>query len=284
MTAELLTAEPSGVENEVVARLAALAAGPTVTEPGTVEQFLVPAGYQLREVDAERLLDYPRRVKGDAEFIDPASFIDYVDRHQDEDHTTLWGDWKQLTLIAVLNDDTPEITGVAGWRDHRAVLTLRKTDEWADWRRADRQWMDQTAFASFLEDHVDDIHDPVAADMLELASTFTATENVEFRSAVRLQDGSGELRYVSDIEAGAGTSGDLTVPQVFTLLIRPFEGANPREVRARLRWRINKGSLAIGYQLIAPERVVQEAFEQVADVVHDATGLSIWAGNPPAAR
>ncbi|WP_370325264.1 DUF2303 family protein [Euzebya sp.] len=273
-------------ENDAVAELAAAATDPMLIVEEAVLSRLVPDGFRLETIDGEHLADHPRRARGTAAFVDPASFIAYIGRHLDDDATTLWGDWRDLSMTAVFNDDEP-LDGVdhpAGWRDHRAVLNLRTTEEWDDWTAADRKLMSQVDFASFIEDHVDDITDPPAADMLELAQTFTATENVQFSQAVRLSDGSGELRYTSDIEAGAGRSGDLHVPQTFELTIRPFEGAEPKTVRARLRWRIRNQQLAIGFQLIGPRRVLQDAFEQVADEVHTGTGLDIYAGTAPAAR
>lgn len=59
---------------------------------------------------------------------------------------------------------------------------------------------------------------------------------------------------LKDVKAGA--KGDMTIPQVFTLGLAPYQGANAYKIEARLRYRLDDGKVKFSYSL-----------ERVADLV-----------------
>ncbi len=131
-----------------------------------------------------------------------------------------------------------------------------------------------------VEEGLEDIVEPPAAGMLEVAQSLQAAKSVAFRSGTRLQDGQVQLVWEETIEAKAGQKGDLTIPEVFVLGLCPYEGSDPFRVRARLRYRINDGALQMGYVLDRPEDVLEAAFGVVKDRVEAETGIVVWAGVP----
>lgn len=246
---------------------------------------LVPPDAEHRLVDLERYLAYPHRKRGHVVVHEPVSLADYVRRHATAS-TALYADVRDGTVTAVLNDHQPESgpdesVGEAGWGDHRAVLDLRPSHEWKVWTNLDGKGMGQTAFAEHLEDNYLDIVDPDHATMLEIAQSIEATSSGNFKSRQRLQDGQVALRYEETVDARAGTKGDLTIPETFTVALRVWEGLDPVELTCRLRYRIRDGQLSIGYKLERLDDIKDKAFAQVVDTVEQHTDHTCLRGAAP---
>lgn len=241
---------------------------------------VVPEGGEHVVVDVGNLLaayqDTPRRKKGSVALTIPASLTQYVNRHK-VPGTEMFADWRQRKVVAVLNDHD---TDGPGWGDHRAVLTLVPTPEWMRWTAHDNKYLSQVEFAEHIIDTTADVVDPSAADLLEMAETFEATKQVNFRSGSRLKDGQRQLNYVETIEAQAGRHGDVTIPDAILLNLSPFDGADLVALSARIRYRIDSGSLRIGYVLDRPDLVLREAFAQVTSGVEEQTGITALWGTP----
>lgn len=263
-----------------------LMAEPPVPHELDREGLYLMADPHQQVVDLEQYAPRPYRPRGCTVVHDVRSLVAYVARHRiDEGPTTaegvgvpeLWADIDSVTIAAVLNphDDVAEM---AGWHDWTAQLTLRRTPEWKAWLEGDRSMTDQVHFAEHVEDHLDDIVAPPAADLLELARTFETKTDVAFRSAIVLESGDRQLTYQEATQAQAGKSGDITVPDRFTLGIAPFEGCDPYRVEARLRYRVREGRLAIGYQLVRPDLVERSAFNDAVAEVEGAAQLVAHRG------
>ncbi len=93
--------------------------------------------------------------------------------------------------------------------------------------------MSQEDFALHIEAGLQEIEQPDAADLLEIAQSFHATTGAAFRSAIRLASGEQQFTYEENIEAKAGRSGQLAVPTTFILLVAPFVGEQERQVVAK---------------------------------------------------
>lgn len=214
--------------------------------------------------DLEHLTAQPRQARGTVTAITAAGFSLAV-AARSEDTTTIYSDPDACTLVAVINDDH---AGTPGWRDHRVTLDLRTTPEWDLW--TSRQGLGpQARFAETIEDGQAEIVHPRAVELLDLAQTFHASSTAKFRQAGRLADGRTQFVYEEDINAKAGDAGELSIPQTFTVALRPFYGADRYKVTARLRYRLQAGELSIGYVLHRPGDVRRAAF---ADVVESVTG------------
>lgn len=270
----------SDQDTQVVVDTAVRATTPKpLSDDTALYSVVVPGGSEHVVVDIEaELAPYkagPRRKQGKVELTTPASLGQYVNAHK-VDGTEVFVDWRRRRAEAVLNDHGTD----PGWGDHRAVLTLQATPEWARWTAKDSQWMSQGDFAEHILDTTADVVDPPAADLLEMAETFTATRSLQFSSGNRLKDGQRQLRYVETIEAQAGVAGNVTIPDSILLLLAPFDGAEPVEMSARVRYRINDGALKLGYVLDRPDLVLRTAFAAVVAGVETETGITALWGVP----
>lgn len=273
-------ANVTGSDAAVIAELAEDAAAREKIDlvPGRVVAVLHKNDQVLKTIDLEQYDPHPVRKIGAVQLADADSFVTYVTRHCEPEATTLWADVDRGTIAAVLDDH--EIgQGDAGWGQHRATLTLKPTADWLHWAKYDGKLLDQATFAEHIEDGVDAIRDPDAATMLEVAQTFQAKTGASVNSTQRL-GGHIELAYEHQTTAKAGISGRLDVPELLTLGLAPFEGSDLYEVKARIRFRLHDGQLAIGYRLIRPDKVRRAAFDDVVRAVALGADLPVMSGQP----
>lgn len=243
----------------------------------------VVAAPVVQTIDVEKYGDRPRRERGWYRLHDAESLVGYVQRHRidaaelgGEGRPEIFADIDSVSIVAVLNPHD-DCAG-PGWHDWTASLTLRPTPEWNAWKQRSGQLLGQVTFAEHIEEHLDDIVEPAAADLLEIARTFEAKTNVAFRSAVTLESGARQLTYNEQIDARAGAEGSVVVPARFSLGVVPFDGSNAYRVEARLRYRIADGKLTIGYELVRPDLVERAAFDEAVAKVSADTGLTVHHG------
>ena len=275
----------SDTENQVIAALAEQTADPVEIVTGRAGDravdlyaFMRRAEQQLELVDLAQYAPTPDRKKGQVTLTDAASFSTYINRHADATTTTLWGDVSRARIIAVFDDHS---TGTeAGWGQHRALLGLQLTEDWAHWTARDGQMMAQAAFAAHLEDGAAAVVSPDAATLLEVAQSFHAKNNVAFRSAARLDSGEVQFLYEENVTAKAGQKGELAVPASFELGLAPFEGGEAQRIVARFRYRLSEGRITLGYKLTRPDQVLRAAFDEITANIAKAVALPVLAGSP----
>jgi uncharacterized protein YfdQ (DUF2303 family) len=226
-----------------------------------LQYITVDESGNARILDLEKLRDTPDRPRGTYHPATVGSLIDYVDEHQNGYHTTLWVHATEGKVLAILDDNAGEATA---WREHRAELELLLTEEWKFWTAHDGAYMGQQEFAEKLQEGLPDISRPDGADLLEICSTIQATTNSTFRSGFRLENGEVKMQYDEQIDGKAGKAGELAIPEEFTLLLAPFIGNEPVDVKAHLRYRVRGGNLTIGYKLQQPDRIIQDALDAIA--------------------
>lgn len=250
-------------------------AEPTLIRPDRhVAAFVVPAGGQIKTVDVEHLADRPRRKRGTVLIGDTASMASYLAKHATAD-TEVWTDLDHLTITAVINahgEDAP------GWGDHRAVHRCKTTPGWDAWTATDGKLLTQQQFAELIETRAVDVVKPAAAEMLEVAQHFSATVGVRYESSRLLSNGQRQFEYREQVEAKAGRAGRLDVPTEFELALEPLAGAGRFRVTARFRYRMADGGLQVGYQLVRPEVVLEDAFAEVVAGIAEAVGTDEIGG------
>lgn len=247
---------------QVIVDTAIAAVEPEAVDPTQLYSVVVPAGAESRVLDLEPHLPQPRRARGTVRLQRVQDLERYIERHDDLDQTTIWVDADQHKVVAVLNDHA---RSDAQWGDHRAELTLKRTDAWEHWLRLDGKLIGQEDFAEHIEDGLLDIVTPDGATMLEVAQSIQGTKSAEFKGARRLQDGNIGVEWVEETTATAGQRGDLEIPERFVLALAPFEGEDAYKVEARLRYRVRAGDLLLGYRLNRPGDVLRDAVDQVRD-------------------
>ena len=252
-----------------------------------------PDGEKPHVIDVEALdLDFtkkyeadaphPIRKKGTVYVQDAGSFIRYIVKHGLPE-TEVYADLRGMKLVGVINahaESSGEQENAAGHGDHRVVLELVTTDAWNAWVGRDKKPQTQEQFAEHLEDRANDVIEPDAATMLEIASSLMAATGVDFKSALRLSDGQVHFRYEETTTARAGENGELEIPQTFTIAVAPFEGADPVELVARFRYRITSGNLSLFYALLNPDDIVRAAFTDYVDTVAEHIEQPLFKGRP----
>ncbi len=174
---------------------------PTELDANEFYHVIVPAGADRHLFDLEKYLPAPRRKSGEVYLHTQDSFAHFVKEHTIAEHTHVYAERHSFTIVAVFNDASADDPG---WRDHRADLALAKTPEWRHWEDADGKLMSQVQFAEHIEEGLLEIQVPTAAEMLELAQTFHANTNVEFKSATTLAYGQRQFTYVENTTPSPG--------------------------------------------------------------------------------
>lgn len=255
------------------------AAAPQELQIGKVYTVGLPGGStKTIDLTGDEYKAAPSRKTGTTTVRDVPSLLAYYGKHAD-DSTEVYADVERQTVTAVLDAHTAD---GARWGQHRAVLALRTTQAWKDWTAVSGKLMQQDAFAEFLEDHLADLVDPAAAEMLEIAQSLQASTKVDFKSSTRLASGQRQLSYVEETTAKAGSKGQLVIPEIFTIGVKVFEGAEVGDtVKVRLRYRIGDGDLRIGCKLDRPEDALAAAFADVVTAVGEGiNGGTVLNGTP----
>lgn len=262
---------------QAVIDTAIASAEPDALTTGTIYAYNLGDRIHLVDLTGDEYRDKPTRKTGNVYVEDLDSFTHYYNKHADAD-TEIYVDVAKHRITAVLDAHTgPD---GARWQQHRLILQMATADRWNDWARNNGQNLGQYAFAEYIEEHLDDIREPAAATMLEIAQTFQAATKVKFSSAVTLSNGDRRLNWEETTDASAGNGGKLQVPSVFTIGIAPFDWCQPYAVNARLRYRIQNGQLLISYLLDDPKAVIKDAVLDIVNQLEEQLKVKVMRGTP----
>lgn len=239
---------------------------------GEHPQIVAPEGFQVLTLASKA--NAPDRIRATPTFWDVDSLVAYAQRFgagEGDFEGVVFGDRSTRKVTAIL--DYPTAEG-PDWAQHRATLTMRHTPEWMTWTSNDKKHFEQEAFANLLEKLAPDIVEPDGATLMDVALSLEAKTGVAFKSAFTQKNGMKTLQYSETMEAAAGPTGSLKVPDKLVLAVKIFEGdEQPSRAEAFFRFRVTNGKLILFYELIRPERVIEAAFEEVLKAV--STGLSL---------
>lgn len=243
-------------------------AGKIIFAPSHAPAVIVPEGFTLKDI--EYLRDRPARIREHAKIATAQSFIDYVRMHSTQT-SILLADEEARRIRALIDYHDDE----ANHKDHTATYTCKLSKEWREWSAADNKRLNQLQFAEFIEDHVNDITDPVGAELLDMTNRFHVVRNSVFGSVQRLATGEFSIQYSQENQKGS-----IEFPETITLAIAPFHAGERYELKARVRYRVDDGKLALWYQLISPEKVLEHAFSEVKAAISTAlSGLPMLDGD-----
>lgn len=267
-------------DTSVVQEIAKLAqAGMIKGDANGVPYVIVPDDHQIIWLDkylSNR--ETPIRKEGSVHFTDAASFIRYWSLFSDEG-SRIFADQTNTTLTAVLDYHMAGSDSPARWGKHRATFSLVPTTEWVTWSNSNGKRKSQMEFAEFIEDNAADIFSPKAADMVQIARELEAKKDVDFASSVRLNNGKTQFKYSETIKATVG-GGQLEVPELFVIRLRVYQGTDPVEITARLRFRIQESKLTLWYDLLRPHTVREQAFESIVNKVSKEANTDVLIGSP----
>lgn len=261
-----MTTENYQTEAEVIRDTTGAALQPREAEG---DYALLPAGYSVH--DHEQYRGRPDRIRQARQIATEASFIEYISRWQPGGSPELLACRESLYLHCTLDGHSSDDAGqwVPSWCEHSARYNCPLDRRWEAWTGRDRHKFTQVGFAEWIEDHHEDFAEPAASDLLDLAVNLQIHRNAAFSSQVQLA--SGEFNF-SFSETNA--SGTVAVPAEIAIAVPVFVDGVVYKVRARLRYRLTEGALGIWYELIEPERYVDDAFGEVVSSVETETELT----------
>ena len=255
---------------------AVIRAGQATGEPktkGTADYALVPHETELKSL--EEFGDVPKRARAEVTAEDVTSLCAYINRFK-TDATAIFAELAAFRVVGIVDYHAPT---APAFRQHRASYAAPRAKEWVAWRQASGKKMAQVEFAQFIEDNQVDIAFPSGAEVLEVSRNLSAHKAVQFVSSISLSDGSRQLTYNETVD-GATSRGNIKVPEEFVLGIPVFFGGPKYDVRARLRYRIEGGTLAMWFDLYRPEYIEQDAFQSTVSEIATATGITPYMGKP----
>lgn len=250
----------------------------------------VPEGHGKYEMHSMELhLASPRRKKGTVKLHELASFIDVVKKQGSLTSTNIYLDvdyaQSKIQATAVFNDHTDN-AAEAGWRDHRAVYMPRFSEEWHRWINTSGKQMAQVELAHFLERNIADIAGnaesklPSGSEVLTFVSKLEETRKVKYGSAVNLQNGMVQFEFVED--GDSNTKGKLDMFREFAIGVRPFQHGDAYQVKAFLRYRIdrNTGEIKFWFELQRADKVLEDACREMIETIKSSAGVPVLFGTP----
>lgn len=218
----------------------------------------------------------PPRVTGNRTVCDLDSFLsELVRRPLHDSASTLWGKATAGKLTAVYNDHDAD---VAGWRDDQLTLQLATDPDWAAWHQLSGKFMAQGEFGDKVEELLHTVVQPDQAELLEIIDSVRASSKGEFEASIERSNGGQKVAYSEEVTTKAGRKGQLEVPQLITLEVRPWEGhAELYLVDAYFRLRISNGSLQLAIKLKPTAQIVRNAWSDVTTKVVAATSKPVYA-------
>jgi uncharacterized protein YfdQ (DUF2303 family) len=232
----------------------------------SVGQFVVGSDGEIHDLTAiaTAAMDKPRRTVATLAFSDVNSFVQYWKAFAGASPYTpgLFHNGENA-VTAIFDYHTSE---GPDWCQHKATLTLKDTVEWATWKSQNGKPQSQADFALFIEDNAPDIVEPAQAHMIEVARNLQAKSEMNFASAVRLNNGSTDFKFTEATTATVGKS-NAEVPERFTISIPLFEAMDMQRIEARLRYRVKDGKLLMWYDLWRAHKAVESAFKIVLETI-----------------
>lgn len=256
---------------------------PFALEQNCIGYIALPDGFQLHDTEPDEAR--PRRKRGTVTLNNVESFIDYIKRHGSLNSSTVWCDaqfQKGIVGFTAILNDHGEDDNTPAWRDHKAIFNPTQSVEWHRWFGKNAAVFSQFDFAQFLEENIKDIATqegmPTGAQMLEMALAFEANQDMRIKSAMRLQSGGVQLNFVQDDDAQ--TVAKMQIFERFSIGIPVFENDQGYALNARLRYRTRDGKVSFWFELIRPDRVLEDAAKRIMLQIKDLTGRPFFMGNP----
>ncbi len=246
-------------------------------EPRTLEEGGEPFGYvpeNMQMVSLERYLKAPTRVHRALIVTTLESFNRYYNEFKVSDgkgDSRIYVDGETVSVVGIIDDHqslTPngDNETLASWCDHRVVYKCPYSREWEAWKGMDRRKVGQVEFAEWLEDRTQDIVEPAGTDLLSMCLDLQIHRKVVFGSATRLESGEHSFQYSDNNETGT-----VQIPASITIGIPVFQDGTVYRITARFRYRLHDGTLHLWYELVEPQKYVEDAFNEVVDAITEET-------------
>lgn len=233
----------------------------------------------------------PTRIKQTVSLASADSFCEYFARFAGPESIIFAEvDNDSAKFVAMLDYHTPTAEGdnTPNYCEHVAHYETEQTPEWTAWLGANRRFMNQVDFATWMEDNLHlfvspDKTAPSGADLLELVKSLHGHQTAVFNTALRLDNGAYTVRYEEAIDVRGTIKADsLTLPPFIYGGFSLFNGMGPYLVKARLKTRIENRKLVLFFETVALEKTVRDCLGLVAKEIGEKTKRTILFGSPTA--
>lgn len=251
-----------------------------------LQRIALPPGWTMKELDDFVYRDYPRRKTGNITLTTQDSFIDYITQHSIPNATSIYCyanyEMSVVRFLSVINDHLGPSEGGQQWRDHLAFFNPESSVEWKRWQGNNKKVMSQIEFASYIEENLRDIASvegmPTGQQLLEMALSFEANQDMRFKSAIRLQNGGVQMSFVQDDDSQ--TLAKMQMFDKISIGIPVFWNGDPYRIDARLRYRVRDSKLYFWYELIRPDKVIEDATKTLIASIKEKTNVFFYFGDP----
>lgn len=255
----------------------------SISQTSHIKKYALPPGWTEKVFDEEGLLEQPHRKNGSVSLDDDGSFISYINRHKIDDLSTIYcqADYKEskVAFKCIINDHGASRDGQQ-WRDHCAVYQPKFSEEWSRWIGGNKRQFTQLEMALFIEENLQDIAAvdgyPTGQQLLEMATSFQANQDMRFKSAIRLQNGGVNMSFVQDDDNQ--TLAQMKIFEKIAIGIPVFWNGDAYQITARLRYRVREGKLTFWYELIRSDKTLEHATKQLIDKIKLETGIPLYFG------
>lgn len=211
----------------------------------------------------ERLLMKPSRPRGELVCHDPVSFIDSVNRECDS----------AALVVHDLSSDVPRISAVsnyiAGWRDHRVLLSLQESRQMKFWRGFIGKRMKPSEFADAIEAHSDDFVDPRSASLIEMVRSLRVHGSVTWNEASDPDTSAIHLTYVRESKATAGKATDIELRRDAKIEIPLYVGDVKVSVDIRLQHLLTDTALQVWFACPTLQTLVEKRNDDICKQIVD---------------
>lgn len=287
--------EASGVAIAQLGDIQPLGAGLPANIPIGIRKGDAPGTFSIKSLIEEYRL-FPARKQGTAKVLTLQSFIDLVNRHKTAD-TAIFAnsDWRKPSVLAVVDYHALDVAGNPAWLKHRVAYEFPLSDPWKLWISQNGEWMNQAAFAAFIEDQIADLSSPetgevndyerafgtkiaTPAELIQLSRGLQVFASVEVKNAVTLQSGEGSIVFNEEHRDAGGNK--LTIPGLFILQIAPFFMGETIRMPVRLRYRLVDGKVKWAFQIYRPDLQVTDRVRTDLDIIRTKAALPVFEGFP----
>ena len=267
------------------------ASQPIIAPGGKFPFIVVPNGCRIEQLDQHVDRPRPQFINTRAIMLDAESFAAYVNRYKD-DRTLIYANVTETTaqFVAVLDYHTPAAPEFCG---HKCEYNTSQTPEFKIWLAANRKWMSQVEFATWLEDNQQlfvvpsdwpaDKTPPLAgAELLELVQNLEGHQAVRFTSGVRLKSGGNSLHYDEDVQVNATNTtkaGTIALPDMMVAGFAPFIGSPKYQITARLKYSVEGRKLALKLETVQLHKVISDSINLLVEQVTNDTGIKPLIGS-----
>lgn len=248
--------------------------GPVSTPDGgsVVFHAMGVTAHRIAPLDAT----LPQRVTQAETVVEPASFVDYVNRFKTA--TTISRASLSRNSIEAVLDYHDKTDGKAGAKPgattHKATLNCPFDVDYAAWKKKFGEGLGQLEYAEFIEDMLHTIARPAGADLLDAISDLKVDRGIKFKSGLNQSNGTVKLTYEEEDATGGG--GSVSIPQEIVIVCPVFQGTEAIQITAKLRYRLDRGAIKFVIAVPGLPKIERDEFRKIGEDIRTSTETPVF--------